>query len=264
MTQHPAPSDLSVEVADRVQTIRLTRAAKKNAITSAMYSALRTALLDGDRRDDVSAHVLFGQPGAFSAGSDIVEFLARSSGAGDLSGPILEFIRTLPLIQKPLIAAVDGIAVGVGCTLLLHCDLVYATPASTFRTPFLDLGLVPEAGSSLLAPLRMGYVRAFELLVLGETFDAGRAVHAGLVNAVVPASELEAKALGAARKLAAKPPEALAHCRRLLRGEPHAVSARIDEEAAIFAQCLSSSEAREAFRAFLEKRPPDFRRAKSA
>lgn len=255
--------DLSIHIADQIQTLRLTRPAKKNALTSAMYAALREALLDGDRRDDVAAHVLLGAPGAFCAGSDIAEFLARSNGGGgasDLSGPITDFIRMLPLIEKPLIAAVDGLAIGVGATLLLHCDLVYASPASTFRTPFLDLGLVPEAGSSLLAPLRMGHARAFELLALGETFTAERAMHAGLINAVVPAGELEAHALGAARRLTAKPPEALALCRRLLRGEPHAISARIEEEVAIFGRRLASAEAKEAFRAFLEKRPADFRR----
>ena len=267
---HSTP-DVSIVIADQVQTIRLTRAAKKNALTSAMYATLRQALLAGDTRHDVTAHVLLGSGGAFSAGSDIGEFLQRAqastSGAGgatpiDLSGPILEFIRALPLIQKPLIAAVDGLAVGVGTTLLLHCDLVYASPTATFRTPFLDLGLVPEAGSSLLAPMRMGHARAFELLALGETFTAERALHAGLINAIVPSAELEATAHAAAQRLAAKPPEALALCRRLLRGEPHAITARIDEEAAIFAERLSSREAGEAFRAFLEKRPPDFRRAK--
>ena len=258
-------NDLSIQIADHVQTIRLTRTAKKNALTSAMYAALLAAILAGDRNPDVAAHVLLGSNGAFSAGSDISEFLARAkadAAGGDLSGPITDFVRTLPLIEKPLIAAVDGLAVGIGTTLLLHCDLVYASPQATFRTPFLDLGLVPEAGSSLLAPLRMGHARAFELLALGETFDATRALAAGLINAIVPSAELEATAHAAAVRLAKKPPEALALCRRLMRGEPHAISARIDEEVAIFARRLGSPEAREAFNAFLEKRPPDFRRVK--
>jgi enoyl-CoA hydratase/carnithine racemase len=201
-----------------------------------------------------------GSGGSFSAGSDVAEFAERARGRADLSGPILDFIRQLALVEKPLIAAVDGLAVGVGTTLLFHCDLVYATSNSTFRTPFLDLGLVPEAGSSLLAPQRMGHARAFEMLALGETFGAERALAAGLVNAIVPAAELEAAALDAARRLAAKPPEALALCRRLMRGDTAAVRSRIEEEARIFAERLVSPEAREAFAAFLEKRPPDFQK----
>ena len=200
--------------------------------------------------------------GRISAGSDIGEFLARSKPGSDMNGPILDFIRALPKVKKPMIAAVDGIAVGVGTTMLFHCDLVYATPGSTFRTPFLDLGLVPEAGSSLLAPQRMGYARAFELLALGETFSAERALAAGLVNAIVPAGECEKAALSAARRLAMKPPEALALCRQLMRGDATAVAATIEDEIRIFAARLSSPEAREAFQAFLEKRPPDFSKAR--
>jgi enoyl-CoA hydratase/carnithine racemase len=241
-----------------VQTLRLTRASKKNALTAVMYAGLREALIDGDGRADVACHVLVGSGGAFSAGSDVAEFAERAKGRADLSGPILEFIRQLPRVQKPLIAAVDGLAVGVGTTLLFHCDLVYATPSSTFRTPFLDLGLVPEAGSSILAPQRMGYARAFELLALGETFSAERALAAGLVNAILPASEVEAAARKAAIRLARKPPQALAMCRRLMRGDGDAVGRQIEEEARVFAERLTSPEAREAFAAFLEKRPPDF------
>lgn len=255
---HDTPTGFTVSIADGVQTLRLTRASKKNALTSVMYAGLREALVDGDARGDVAAHLLLGSGGSFSAGSDVAEFAERAKGRADLSGPILEFIRQLPLVQKPLIAAVDGLAVGVGTTLLFHCDLVYATPASTFRTPFLDLGLVPEAGSSLLAPQRMGYARAFELLALGEAFNAERALAAGFVNAVVPADEVEAVARKAAVRLARKPPEALALCRRLMRGETDAVRRQIEDEARIFAERLSSPEAWEAFAAFLEKRAPDF------
>lgn len=252
------PEGIAVSVSGGVQTIRFARASKKHAITSMMYAGLSAALLDGDRRADVAVHLIAGSDGAFSAGSDIAEFMERAKGRPDLSGPILDFIRLLPRVQKPMVAAVDGLAVGVGTTLLFHCDLVYASPAATFRTPFLDLGLVPEAGSSLLAPARMGYARAFELLALGETFNAERALAAGLVNAVVPAADVEAVARGAGMRLAKKPPEALALCRRLMRGDANAVSAQIEEEARIFAERLTSPEAREAFQAFLEKRPPDF------
>lgn len=253
---------LTIAIADGVQTLRMTRASKKNALTSVMYAGLREALVDGDRRGDIAVHVLMGSGGSFSAGSDVAEFAERAKGRTDLSGPILEFIRYLPRIEKPFLAAVDGLAVGVGTTLLFHCDLVYATPASTFRTPFLDLGLVPEAGSSLIAPQRMGYARAFELLALGDTFTAERALAAGLVNALVPAGELEATVTKAALRLAAKPPQALAMCRRLMRGDLPAVSAQIEEEARVFAERLVSPEAREAFTAFLEKRPPDFKKLK--
>jgi enoyl-CoA hydratase/carnithine racemase len=255
---HETPTGLEITIADGVQTLRLARAAKKNALTSAMYAGLRAALVDGDRREDVAVHVLTGSGGSFSAGSDVAEFAERAKGRTDLSGPIVDFIRYLPLVEKPLVAAVDGLAVGLGTTLLFHCDLVYATPASTFRTPFLDLGLVPEAGSSVLAPQRMGHARAFELLALGETFSAERAMAAGLVNAMVGEGELEAMAMKAALRLARKPPQALALCRRLMRGDNDILRRQIEEEARIFAERLASPEAREAFAAFLEKRTPDF------
>jgi enoyl-CoA hydratase/carnithine racemase len=156
---------------------------------------------------------------------------------------------------------VDGLAIGIGTTLLLHCDLVYATPAASLRTPFLDLGLIQEAGSSLTAPARLGYPRAFELICLGEPFSAERAHQAGLVNAVVSADRLEATALAAARRLAAKPRQALALSRRLLRQGFPDIGAMIDQEAEAYAVLMRSPEAREAFTAFLEKRPPDFARA---
>jgi len=202
--------------------------------------------------------VFIGSGGMFTAGSDIADFIERAKGGSSLGGPVLDFIRYLPQIRKPVIAAVDGLAIGVGTTMLLHCDLVYASPTASLRTPFLDLGLLPEAGSSLLAPLRMGYARAFELLVLGEAFSAERAREAGIVNAIVPAAELEATALKAAARLAAKAPEVLSVSRRLMRGDPAAIVARIDEEARIFGSRLSSPEAREAFAAFMEKRVPEF------
>jgi len=259
-----APSDMAIAILEGVQTLRFMRPGKKNAITSQMYAELASALKDGDGRGDVAVHVLLGSGGSFSAGSDIGEFMERAQGRADLSGPILDFIRLLPRVNKPLLAGVDGLAVGVGTTLLLHCDLVYATPAASFRTPFLDLGLVPEAGSSRLAPLRMGHARAFELLALGETFSAERALAAGLVNAIVPAAELEATVRAAAMRLAAKPPEALALCRRLLRPNAAETSACIEEEIRIFADRLTSPEAREAFQAFLEKRRANFSRAGKA
>ncbi|MBR2537174.1 MAG: crotonase/enoyl-CoA hydratase family protein [Hyphomicrobium sp.] len=251
-------SDIAIERNNRVQTLRLSRPEKKNALTRAMYAALCDAIEAGDADTAVAAHVIAGSGGTFTAGNDIGDFLAAGPGAGSKNTEVLRFIRLLPLIKKPVIAAVDGIAIGIGTTLLFHCDLVYATPASTFATPFLDLGLVPEAGSSLLMPRLMGYQRAFEMLLLGDPFSAERAHAAGFVNAIVPADALESTAVKAAQRLAAKPPEALALARRMLRGNASDISQRVDEEAAAFVARLSSPEAREAFQAFIEKRPPRF------
>lgn len=251
-------SDVLASVEGGVQILRLNRAGKKNALTRPMYAALSDAIEAGDKSTAVKAHVITGSDGVFTAGNDINDFLATAQGAGGLTGEVLRFIRLLPVVGKPLIAAVDGPAVGIGTTLLMHCDLVYATPRASFATPFLDLGLVPEAGSSLTMPMRMGYVRAFEMLVMGETFSAERAREAGFVNKIVTPEELESAALSAAKRLAKKPPEALAMARRLMRGDPAELLKRTGEEAALFKARLASPEAREAFTAFLEKRAPDF------
>jgi enoyl-CoA hydratase/carnithine racemase len=161
-----------------------------------------------------------------------------------------------------MIAAVDGLAIGVGTTMLLHCDLVYASPAASLRTPFLDLGLIQEAGSTITAQARMGYPRAFEMICLGEPFSAERALQSGLVNAIVPADQLEATAMKAAKRLAAKPRQALMTSRRLLRKNHEQLSAMIEEDAQAYKSLMTSPEAREAFTAFLEKRAPDFAKAR--
>ena len=166
---------------------------------------------------------------------------------------MLRFLRLLPMLRKPIVAGVDGLAVGVGTTLLFHCDLVYATSRSAFATPFVDLGLIPEAGSSLLGPQRMGYARAFELLVLGEAFSAERMREAGLLNDVVAEGELDARVRGAALALAAKPSAAVALSRSLLRGDVAPLGERIEAEVRIFKERLGSQEARAAFQAFLSK-----------
>ena len=242
-----------------VQIVRINRPEKKNALTGDMYVALGEAFAAGDAASDVAAHVILGSGGVFCGGNDIGDFLKFSSGGdGQKLGAVLGFIRSLPGIKKPLIAGVGGLASGIGVTLLFHCDLVYAAPNATFSTPFLDLGLVPEAGSSLLGPRLMGPQRAFEMLVLGEKFSSERARDAGLVNAVLAPEDLEAKAMSAALSLARKPPEALAISRRLLRGDPAELMARMDEEARHFRARLTSPEAREAFTAFFEKRAPNF------
>ena len=258
--------EIEIAAAEGVQVIRFLRPEKKNAFTGPMYAAMSQALEAAETDDAIAAHVFIGSGGVFSAGNDINDFLRRAQAvAADGQGvpaPSLDFIRRLPRVTKPMIAAVDGLAIGIGTTLLLHCDLVYATPAASLRTPFLDLGLIQEAGSSLTAPARLGYPRAFELICLGEPFSADRAHQAGLVNAVVPADRLEATALGAARRLAAKPRQALELSRRLLRQGLPDIGAMIDQEAEAYAVLMRSPEAREAFAAFLEKRPPDFASAR--
>ena len=255
--------EVIVEIRDGVQTLRINRPDKKNALIPAMYNRMIDALASGDASADVAAHVFLGCNGVFTAGNDINEFARRDASAIDLTRGAAGFIRMLPTVQKPMIAAVDGLAVGIGTTMLFHCDLVYASPSASLRTPFLDLGIVPEAGSSLLAPMRMGMQRAFELLCLGEPFDGQRGYEAGLINQVVASEELEAVAMKAAARLARKPPGALAAARKLLRGDPSAIIAQIDTETKVFAQRLASGEAKEAFSAFLEKRKPDFTRFRS-
>ncbi|MGE5513929.1 MAG: crotonase/enoyl-CoA hydratase family protein [Bacteroidota bacterium] len=254
-------TEIEITRNDGIQLIRFTRSEKKNAFTGPMYDAMSAALDAGETSDDIAVHVFIGSGGSFSAGNDINDFIRRTNAGPDgIPTPSLEFIRRLPKVTKPMIAAVDGLAIGVGTTMLLHCDLVYAGPSASLRTPFLDLGLVPEAASSLTTVLRMGHARAFELLCLGEPFDAERARQAGIINAVVPAAELEATALKAAKRLTAKPREALMAARRLMRGDPAGISARIEEEAKVFQSRIKSAEAQEAFAAFFEKRPPDFAR----
>lgn len=240
---------ITVRVADAVSTVRFNRPEKKNAITQPMYRALTAALAAAESDPEIRVHVLEGTPGAFTAGNDLKDFLAVAAG-GDHPESALDFLRALASAKKPIVAGVDGLAIGIGTTLLLHCDLVYASPRSVFKTPFLDLGLVPEAASSLLAPRIMGPQRAFELLCLGEAFSAERAVAAGFVNAVVEASDLEAATQEAAQRLAAKPPAALAIARALMRGEPAEVVERIERERGHFAACLRSDETRRALEAF--------------
>lgn len=254
--------EIEISVDNGVQVIRLLRADKKNALTGPMYDAISAALDSAEKGDAVAVHVFIGSGGVFTAGNDINDFMMRSRDGSQDVAPSQMFIQRLPKVTRPMIAAVDGLAIGVGVTMLLHCDLVYATPAASFRTPFVDLGLIQEAGSSVLGPLRLGHARAFELFALGDAWTAARAAEAGLVNAVVPAAELEARALAAARRLAAKPRAALLAARRMLKGDPGLTTKAIAEEVAAYKELMRSPEAKEAFSAFLEKRPPDFAKAR--
>lgn len=242
-----------VERQGGVQLIRLDRPEKKNAITRPMYAAMTAALLSGDADPEVLVHLFLGVPGAFSAGNDLADFLAVAQG-GDFGTEVWDFVLTLAGASKPMVSGVDGIAVGIGATLNLHCDLTVATPRTRFQTPFVDLGLVPEAASSLLLPRIIGHQRAFALLGLGEPLSAGDAAAAGLIHAVVAEDRLEEEALSLARRLAAKPPESLRITRQLLRGPRDKVLARIREEAERFRERLTSNEARAAFEAFLSRK----------
>ncbi len=246
---------VKVERDGAVLVVSLTRPEKKNALTGAMYEALIAAFTQASDGAEIGALLLEGSGGVFSAGNDISDFLAFAlkPGAEMRDLPVMRFIYALARFAKPLVAAVDGQAVGVGATLCFHCDLVYASPAARFHMPFVDLGLVPEAGSSLLAPQRFGRARASQYLLLGEPFDAEAARAEGLVNAVVEAGSLHAHALAKAQALAAKPRQALLTARRLIRGDEAAVIARMDEEVRLFAAALKSPEARAAFMAFMSK-----------
>lgn len=235
-----------------VQVIRFVRPEKKNAITAAMYDAMTKALDEFGHDDAVAVSVFFGAPEIFCAGNDIGDFV-KAVSEGDPADAAMRFIRALATARLPMMAGVDGLAVGIGATLLMHCDYVLATRRAVFRTPFTALGLTPEAASSLIAPRLMGHRRAFELLVMGRDMDADAALAAGLVNAVVAPEALEDAVLAAARELAALPREAVLAARRLLKSDEAEVVARIDEEVALFAERLKSPEAQAAFRAFMGK-----------
>ena len=242
-----------VERHGAVQLVRMNRPDKKNAITRAMYAAMAKALADGDADPEVRVHLILGVPGAFSSGNDLADFMVVATG-GDGGMEVYDFLLALAKAQKPIVSGVDGIAVGIGTTINLHCDLTLATPRTEFRTPFVDLGLVPEAGSSLLAPMVLGRQSAFALLGLGEGFSAERAKAAGLIYDVVSEDELEAAAMAAAERIAAKPPEALKIARDLMLGDREALVARIKEEGVHFRARLTSDEARNAFMAFMSRK----------
>ncbi len=248
MSQH-----IEIERKGAVQIIRMNRPDKKNAITRDMYAAMAAALTDADDDPQVRVHLILGVPGAFSSGNDLADFMAVATG-GDGGMEVYDFLLALAKSQKPIVSGVDGIAVGIGTTINLHCDLTIATPRTEFRTPFVDLGLVPEAGSSLLAPAVLGRQQAFALLGLGEGFSADRAKAAGLIYEVVSEEKLEAAALEAAERIAEKPPEALKIARDLMLGDREALVARIKEEGAHFRARLKSDEARNAFVALMNRK----------
>ena len=240
-----------VSRADAVCELRLNRPDKRNALTFAMYEALARALTEAQADAQVRAVLLSGAGAGFSAGNDLKDFLQTPQFTSD--HPVMAFLRTLATFSKPLVAAVHGQSVGIGVTMLLHCDLVVAASGAQFSMPFVALGLVPEAASSLLLPRLVGSQRAAELLLLGRPFDAERAHSLGLVNRVVDEALLLEEARQLARSLAQQPAAALAATRRLLRGDPAQLLERIEEEARIFGAQLQSQELRAAISAFLAR-----------
>ena len=236
-----------------IRIIRLNRPEKKNALTQPMYAAMTAALREAGASAAIRCVMFAGGPGAFCAGADIGEFL-EAAQSGGLRPKTLEFLKALARSETPLVAAVGGLAVGIGTTMLLHCDHVVAAAGAVFSTPFTKLGLIPEAASSLLAPMRMGYARAFALLVMGRPLSAAEAKDAGIVNTVVDAAAVEATALQAAREIAALPAGAVAVARALMRRHLDEVVAQIETEVAHFKERLQSEEARAAFAAFLARK----------
>lgn len=242
-----------------IATIAFARPDKKNAITAAMYAAMADGLAAAAADPAVRAVLITGSAECFTAGNDLQDFLANPPSGED--SPVWRFLRGLSGFAKPVVAAPCGVAVGVGTTLLLHCDLVYAGDNARFSVPFAALGLCPEAASSLLMPAIAGWQRAAEKLLLGEPFGAEEAREMGVVNRVLPAAEAIGFARAQAAKLAALPPASLRETKRLMKGAmADAIPARMAEEGVVFGRMLRAPEAREAFTAFFEKRRPDFSR----
>ena len=240
-----------------ILTLTLARPDKKNALTDAMYGKLADAIESAELDPAARVILIRGEGDMFTAGNDVGEFAAVASGKSEGSRNVVRFIQSLARCTRPLVAAVQGRAVGVGTTMLLHCDLVVLADNAQLSTPFVSLALVPEAASSLLMPARIGYARAYEMFALGETVSARNALDWGLANRVVPLDKLDESAGELAARLAKQPVGALATTKRLMR-KADVLAAQIASESECFAERLRTAEAREAFAAFAERRPPDF------
>jgi enoyl-CoA hydratase/carnithine racemase len=250
-------SDILTHIDAGVMTITFNRLDKKNSITSDMYAAMADAVAQAAADPAVRVVLFQGHESIFSAGNDIGDFLNKPPSTQE--SPVFRFLRGIATFEKPLLAAVAGPAVGIGTTMLFHCDLVYAGDNAAFSMPFVNLGLCPEAASSLLAPRMFGYHRAAEALLMGDPFFAEAAQEVGLVNRVVPPTEVNGYAQAQARKLAGKPLSSLIETKRLMKGGyQQEVLAKMDEEGQSFGRMLREPAAREAFGAFMEKRKPDF------
>jgi enoyl-CoA hydratase/carnithine racemase len=244
-----------------VATIEIARPEKKNALTIAMYAAMADAIAAAVADNAVRAVLITGQPGIFTSGNDIEDFMQRPPGQGSdaMDSPVFRFMRALLECDKPVVVAVTGAAIGIGTTMLLHSDFVYVSDEARLAMPFVSLGLVPEFASSLLVPQLMGHVRAAEKLLLGEPFTPEQAVECGLANAVLPAGEVVNHARRVAERFNALPPGAVRGAKRLLRApQRELVLQTIRTEGELFGQRLRSPEAMEAFQAFFQKRKPDF------
>lgn len=250
-------SNILKYVEDGVMTLTFNRVMRKNALTADMYADLADAIAQANSDASIRVVLLQGDEAVFSAGNDLKDFLDHPPQDDD--APVFRFLRGIAAFPKPLVAAVCGPAVGIGTTLLFHCDLVYAGDNAAFSMPFVNLGLCAEGGSSLLAPQMFGYHRAAEALLLGDAFYAEAALEVGLVNKVLPPSEVNAYAKTVARKLALKPQGSLVATKRLMKsGQQAQVLQIIEEEARVFGAMLHEPAAKEAFAAFLDKRQPDF------
>ncbi len=246
---------------DGVATIEIARPEKKNALTVAMYQAMADALDAAQADPAVRAVLITGQPGIFTSGNDIEDFMSRPPGQGSNSetAPVFQFMRALVGIDKPVIAAVTGAAIGIGTTLLLHCDLVYIADEARLAMPFVGLGLVPEFASSLIVPRLMGHAKAAEKLLLGDPFTPEEAVEARIANAVLPTAEVVKHARRVAERFNTLPPGAVRETKKLLRrASAEEVLKTVAIEGELFSQRLRSPEAMEAFQAFFQKRAPDF------
>ena len=246
-----------LELADGVFHIQMARPEKKNALTAEMYRCMADALADADSDPAVRVILISGAGGNFTAGNDLADFLATPPM--DESAPVYRFIEGFSRLEKPFVAAVEGVAIGVGTTMLLHCDLVYAGSSARFALPFANLGLTPEAASSLLLPLRTGHARAAEMLMLGEVFSAQTAFEVGIANAVLPDAQVLDHAIERCRKLTTQPAASLRLTKQLMKRAQNAlIQETMNTEAGVFRERLVSPEAKEAFAAFFEKRKPDF------
>ena len=240
-----------------VATIEIARPQKKNALTTEMYAAMAAALRAADADAAVRAVLIAGQPGVFTSGNDIDDFMNRPPATSD--APVFDFMRALVACSKPVVAAVTGAAIGIGTTMLLHCDLVYVSDEARLAMPFASLGLVPEFAASLIVPALVGHAKAAEKLLLGDPFTAEEAVEMRIANAVLPAGEVVRHARRMAERFNGLPPGAVRDTKRLMRRATQAaVLDAIDAEALVFRERLSSPEASEAFGAFFQKRKPDF------
>jgi enoyl-CoA hydratase/carnithine racemase len=245
-----------VSIQDRILSIRLERPEKKNALTRGMYLGMIEALEQAENDSAVRVVLITGTRDCFTAGNDLMDFANAKPGE---TSPAIVYLQTLAAAQKTVVAAVAGVAVGIGTTMLLHCDLVYAAPDARFQLPFVNLGLCPEAGSSVMLPELMGHRRAAELLLFGEPFSSKKALELGIINAVCPGGELLEAATAKARQLAEKPPSALRTTKALLkRSAAAAIAEAMARETEKFAALLQGPEAREAMMAFMQRRKPDF------